>query len=259
MSYRGSNRGRSGDDRSPNDQGSVFDGGSAGGPPLPLLIGACILLGIAGLALTIIVGSQNGGQQAAAQPAAVSGAAGQPAIQPSITTTTMAPAGTAATTGAPGTTGTAGTANTAGTAGPAAGGANAAGGSALATGNGEALAIETNPDALAFSVASLEAPANTAVTLTFNNNTNLGVQHNWVLVDGDDTVAAAVNTASGTNAAALFVPPAGTPDGLAWTAMTNAGQQSTVTFTTPAAGTYTFLCTFPGHYIAGMKGEFVVQ
>jgi uncharacterized cupredoxin-like copper-binding protein len=31
------------------------------------------------------------------------------------------------------------------------------------------------------------------------------------------------------------------------------------TFQTPGPGTYTFLCTFPGHFQAGMKGELTVQ
>jgi azurin len=231
MSYRRSGGYNSSRSSSPNDQGSVFAGGSAGGPPLSLLIGACIVLGIVALVATIGISLARGPQQqVAARPTAV------PTVAP------VAP--TAAATAVPAASG---------------GGAGGAGGSAVATGEGEPLAIETNPDALAFSVARLEAPADTLVTLTFNNNTNLGVQHNWVLVDGGDDVAAAVNTAAQGNAAGLFVPPADTPDGLAWTQMVNAGQEGSVTFTTPAAGTYSFICTFPGHYLAGMKGEFVVE
>jgi azurin len=106
----------------------------------------------------------------------------------------------------------------------------------------------------------LNAPADTLVTLTFNNINDLGVQHNWVLVDGGADVATAVNTAASGNAAELFTPPAGTADGLAWTAMVNAGDSGSVTFRTPAApGTYLFICTFPGHYAAGMIGDFVVE
>ncbi|HEU5090712.1 MAG TPA: plastocyanin/azurin family copper-binding protein, partial [Roseiflexaceae bacterium] len=32
-----------------------------------------------------------------------------------------------------------------------------------------------------------------------------------------------------------------------------------VTFKAPAPGTYTFLCTYPGHYAAGMKGTLTVE
>jgi plastocyanin len=38
------------------------------------------------------------------------------------------------------------------------------------------------------------------------------------------------------------------------TAMLNAGQKATVTFTFKAAGTYEYLCTVPGHAAGGMKG-----
>jgi azurin len=231
MSYRRPDGSRSRRSSSPNDEGSVFAGGSAGGPPLALLIGGCILLGIVALVVTIGVSLARGPRQPQV-------AAPQPTLVPTSAPTAATAAATAA---------------------PAAASANEAGGSALATGSGEALAIETNPDALAFAVTSLEAPADTVVTLTFNNNTNLGVPHNWVLVDGGDDVAAIINTAAQANAAGQFVPPADTPDGLAWTAMTNAGQQNSVTFTTPAAGTYTFLCTYPGHYLGGMRGDFIVQ
>ena len=30
-------------------------------------------------------------------------------------------------------------------------------------------------------------------------------------------------------------------------------------FAAPAAGSYVFLCTFPGHYVAGMKGTLTVK
>jgi len=37
------------------------------------------------------------------------------------------------------------------------------------------------------------------------------------------------------------------------------GQSETVTFTAPAAGTYVYLCTFPGHFEEGMKGVLRVK
>ena len=230
MSYRRPSGGRSGDRyRSSSDEGSVFSGGSAGGPPLQILIAACIILGVLGLGTAIAVGLTRGPAPAVAvQPTAIPATA-VPAVQ-----ATAAPAAAASATGG-------------------------AGGSAVASGTGAALAIEVQPNALKFAVESLEAPANTLVTLNFNNNTTLGVQHNWVLVEGGDAVEAAINTAAQANADGLFVPPTDTAGGLAWTPMTNAGQQSSVSFTTPAAGTYSFICTFPGHYLGGMKGQFVVN
>ena len=137
-------------------------------------------------------------------------------------------------------------------------------GPALASGSGEPLEIGSDGDLLAFDNLALEAPANSLVTLTFNNNA-AAVQHNWVLIDSDDdTIAAAVNDAAQANVAqtrnaASAVPLADTPSLLVATHMINAGDSVEVTFETPDAGTYLFICTFPGHYLAGMVGELIVE
>ena len=40
--------------------------------------------------------------------------------------------------------------------------------------------------------------------------------------------------------------------------MIGGGQTTSITFTAPAAGTYDFICSFPGH--SGlMKGKFIVE
>jgi plastocyanin len=144
--------------------------------------------------------------------------------------------------------------------GGTASGANEAGGSAITDGEPkEELTIAPATDALAFAETELTASANTVVRLTFENQNDLGVQHNWVLVNGGDDVAAAVNEAAQGNSAALFVPPPGTDDALAYTAMLNVGASGEVVFTTPDAGTYTYICTFPGHYLGGMVGTLSVE
>ncbi|OAN45795.1 auracyanin, partial [Chloroflexus islandicus] len=142
---------------------------------------------------------------------------------------------------------------------PAAQATNAAGGANVVNETpAQTIQIQADPNALAFAQTSLSAPANTVVKLDFVNQNNLGVQHNWVLVNGGDDVAAAVNNAAQANADALFVPPPDTPGALAWTPMLNAGQTGSVTFRTPPPGTYLYICTFPGHYLAGMKGTLTV-
>jgi azurin len=40
--------------------------------------------------------------------------------------------------------------------------------------------------------------------------------------------------------------------------MIGGGESDTITFDAPEAGTYVFLCTFPGHYQV-MRGEFIVE
>ena len=45
---------------------------------------------------------------------------------------------------------------------------------------------------------------------------------------------------------------------IAATKLVGGGESVTVEFDAPAAGTYEFLCTFPGHF-AIMKGKFIVE
>ena len=57
-----------------------------------------------------------------------------------------------------------------------------------------------------------------------------------------------------------FVPPAMLGSVIAKTALAGPGETVQVTFTAPAKpGRYPFICTFAGHYQAGMKGTLVVK
>ena len=72
-------------------------------------------------------------------------------------------------------------------------------------------------------------------------------------------------TAAFANAAAMagataYIPAARKGDVLAHTALAGAGETVEITFKAPAtAGSYTFLCSFPGHFAAGMRGTLVVK
>ena len=52
--------------------------------------------------------------------------------------------------------------------------------------------------------------------------------------------------------------PNDTQDVLVHTKLIGGGQTTSIEFDAPAAGTYDFLCSFPGHY-AMMKGKFIVE
>ena len=56
-----------------------------------------------------------------------------------------------------------------------------------------------------------------------------------------------------------FIPADKKADIVASTTLAGAGETVEVTFKVPAAGEYTFLCTFPGHFQAGMKGTLTVK
>lgn len=100
----------------------------------------------------------------------------------------------------------------------------------------------TGYDEFRFDPAEITVEAGAEVTLNFQNAGAL--EHNWLLV------SQAVDVASATEADAL----AG-----ANTGVIGAGQSTTITFTAPPAGTYTIVCTVPGHAVGGMTGRFISQ
>jgi azurin len=116
-----------------------------------------------------------------------------------------------------------------------------------------ALAISTEGDALKFDLAKLEAKAGSQVTVVFQNTSTIN-QHNWVLVAaGSKDEVAAAGTAAGPGAGWV---PAGDDRVLAKSGLLDPGATEDVSFTVPAAGTYQFVCTFPGHNFT-MFGDFI--
>ena len=86
----------------------------------------------------------------------------------------------------------------------------------------------------------------------------IAMAHNFVLLaKGADTIKF-VNAAAMARATD-FVPTDLKAQVLASTALAGAGETVEVTFKVPAAGTYTFICSFPGHFQAGMKGTLTVK
>ena len=108
-------------------------------------------------------------------------------------------------------------------------------------------------DAFEFDTASYRASAASEIVLTLGNTSAIN-QHNWVLVQAGtkDDVSAAGATAGPAND---WVPP-DDPRVLAHTGLLDPGESAELRFTA-AAGTYQFVCTFPGHNLT-MFGEFEV-
>ena len=117
------------------------------------------------------------------------------------------------------------------------------------------MEIGTNGDALEFDLSEMSADSGAQVTVTFANGSS-ALQHNWVLVQaGTKDEVAAAGTAAGPGAG--WIPP-GDDRVIAATELLDAGATGDVTFTAPAAGTYQFVCTFPGHSFL-MFGDFTVK
>jgi plastocyanin len=97
-------------------------------------------------------------------------------------------------------------------------------------------------DEFRFDPNSITVDAGAEVTINFQNAGAL--EHNWLLV------SQAVEVASATEADAL----AGANTGII-----GGGQSISITFTAPPAGTYTMVCTVPGHAVGGMVGTFTTE
>jgi azurin len=81
--------------------------------------------------------------------------------------------------------------------------------------------------------------------------------HNLVIINNDvkmNEFAQKANAAKDSN----YIPAEYTTNIIAQTKLIGGGEETTIEFDAPAAGTYNFLCTFPAHY-AIMKGKFIVK
>ena len=121
--------------------------------------------------------------------------------------------------------------------------------------------IEGN-DMLQFNLKEMKVSAACAnVTVTLKHTGVMAAEvmgHNWVLSTDADFMPVAT-AAAGAGLANNYVP-VGDDRVLAATAIIGGGEETSVTFSIEnlsAGNTYTFFCSFPGHY-AIMKGSFKV-
>jgi len=125
---------------------------------------------------------------------------------------------------------------------------------------GAELEIEAADD-MSFNLDRLEAVAGETVTLTLVHVGEMPVEtmgHNVVIlaegVDAAEFATAAIAAGADNN----YIPEDREDDIIAHTGLVGGGESTEVEFTAPEAGTYVFLCSFPGHYMM-MQGEFVVS
>ncbi len=142
---------------------------------------------------------------------------------------------------------------------PASGFAQAA--KAGAAGAARTIEIKGTDD-MKFSVTQITAKPGEKIRVVLTavgSMPKMVMAHNWILLKkGADAQAFA-------NAGALardtgFIAPAQKANVLANTGLAGAGEKVEVTFTAPkVAGAYPYLCSFPGHFAAGMKGTLTVK
>ncbi|HTJ77858.1 MAG TPA: plastocyanin/azurin family copper-binding protein [Rariglobus sp.] len=127
----------------------------------------------------------------------------------------------------------------------------------------EGRAIEiTASDAMKFDLAEIRAKPGEALAVTLKNLGTMpkfSMGHNWVLLDaGVDLNAFAGDT--GLAAKTEYIPTAYKDQIIAATKLLGPKESDTVRFYAPAKpGRYPFICSFPGHFQVGMKGELIVE
>jgi uncharacterized cupredoxin-like copper-binding protein len=111
--------------------------------------------------------------------------------------------------------------------------------------------VTADPAALKFQQETLEGQAGQAFTVNFTNPSPL--QHSWVLVK-PDTEAAVDAAATPKNG-----DWTGDPNVIAGSKVLNQNGAEAVQVPALEAGTYSYICTVPGHFPAGMKGTLTIK
>lgn len=121
------------------------------------------------------------------------------------------------------------------------------------------VTIEGN-DQMKFNKNEIRVKAGQKVKLTLKHvgkmdKTVMG--HNWALLTKDADMAA-VGQAAAMASETDYIPADFKDKIIVHTKMLGGGESETIEFDAPEPGTYTFMCTFPGHY-AVMHGKFIVE
>jgi azurin len=119
--------------------------------------------------------------------------------------------------------------------------------------------VITGNDMMQFNKKEIRVKAGEKVKITLKHIGKMDknvMGHNFVLLkSGVDIIGFGGKAASAKDSE--YIPDGGA-DVIAHTKLIGGGETAIVEFDAPEAGTYDFLCSFPGHY-AIMKGKFIVE
>src|SRR5699024_110700 len=112
-------------------------------------------------------------------------------------------------------------------------------------------------DNMTFSVESITVKPGEEITVKLTNNTDMpaaAMSHNFVLLKNDADPEAFDEAAQGAKDND-YIPQSKKDEIIAHTGLVAGGETDSVTFNAPdEPGEYLYICTFPGHFQAGMKG-----
>ena len=127
---------------------------------------------------------------------------------------------------------------------------------------GEAKVVNIQAgDNMKFDVTEIQASRGQPMKIVLKNAGTMpkeSMGHNFVLLAKGTDVSEFL-TAAATQARNAYIPPQFAQKVLASSKLLGPGESDTITFTAPKTpGKYDFLCSFPGHAPAGMKGTLTV-
>lgn len=132
----------------------------------------------------------------------------------------------------------------------------------VAYGQGKPRVVDiTGNDQMKFSLTTITAKPGETLTVRLKavgTMPKIAMAHNFVLLALKTDPAAFANAAVMASATG-YVPAAQKAKVIAHTGLAGNGETVEVTFKVPAAGSYDYICSFPGHFLAGMKGKLVVK
>ena len=142
-------------------------------------------------------------------------------------------------------------------------GAKPAAPAAAAPAAGQARTIEMDAtDQMKFSVTTINAKPGEQIRVRLRIVSTMpkaAMSHNFVLLNAGVNFTEFANDAM-MAAATGYIPAARKGQVHAATPLGGGGETVEVTFKAPAkAGSYTYICTFPGHAAAGMRGTLIVK
>ena len=119
----------------------------------------------------------------------------------------------------------------------------------------------TGNDQMKFDITEIEVKAGEKIKIILKNIgkiPKMGMAHNFVLlnssVDAKNFSMAAIMARENE-----YIPIDREKEIIAYTGMAGPDETVTVEFTVPEIpGKYEYICTFPGHYLAGMKGILII-
>ena len=120
------------------------------------------------------------------------------------------------------------------------------------------IVIESN-DQMRFNLSEITVKQGQTVVLTLKHVGKLpkaAMGHNWVLLRPNTDLASFAMSAM--KAKDNEYVPVGAPEVMVNTKLLGGGEKTTIEFEAPTPGTYSFICSFPGHY-ALMQGTFIVE